>query len=88
MGLSGLGLVVVVVGGVCGGWLKAICSCWRALVTRGEGGWNGDGRLWLWGMNGVGCGVLCGDGVGGVSSWRAAIVILLVGDVGGCGVVG
>ena len=39
-------------------------------------------------MSGVGCGVVCGEGVGGVSSCRAAIVSVLVGEVVGGGDVG
>ena len=46
VGLSGLVFVVVVFGGVWLDRLKAFCSWWRAVVTRGEGGWNGDGISW------------------------------------------
>ena len=36
-------------------------------------------------MSGVGCGVECGEGVGGLSRWSAAMVSVLVGEVGGGG---
>ena len=85
MGLMGWWCVVV--GGWCWcvvGLLGGPCSCLSAVLIRGEGGcrMKGEGRLGLWGMKGVGCGVLCGDGVGGLSNWSAAMVMVLVGDVG------